>query len=376
MIINVFKAADILPACADLQSGDILEIPAGTYVNGLIGIKPGVNNITIRGLGAGAALSSVTLPGEVRPPTFAGKGWGAMVGKGICVVYGDDLTVENIAFTGASVSSQNGAGIRHFGRNITLKRCGFFGNQMGFLGAGDIEATEVIEGGSAWMEDCVFEKNGNPLSLCHNIYLGRYERGVFNRVTSTAVLKDGILLKSRARTNVLWDCVLRDNEGRGSYCVDLSGGIALIGGKKTVIQKGLNATNGSKAVYYSVFRDPDGPHEFVMHDATMECLLQYPGNFVRVENAMADGTLVPVAGSVDRNTMTYMPTFNKNTGKPDGLNYGHEPIRVPAGVAVGENLLVPFGSQPPAEVPFVLTPENVDELIASSRTLDTTAAMA
>src|SRR5690349_4193048 len=49
-----------IEACVRLRNGDTIEIDAQIYLNGLIGIPEGVNNITIRGVGAPGARAVLT----------------------------------------------------------------------------------------------------------------------------------------------------------------------------------------------------------------------------------------------------------------------------------------------------------------------------
>src|SRR3982751_2116241 len=102
-----------LEACERLRTGDTLEIEAETYVNGLIGIRRGVNRITIRGVGppgAVAHLQAVPIDGKKMPPSFGYGRYQSMAYKGLCVIEGNDVTVENLKFSGARSFQFNGAG--------------------------------------------------------------------------------------------------------------------------------------------------------------------------------------------------------------------------------------------------------------------------
>ena len=59
----------------------------------------------------------------------------ACAGKAIWVIAGDDVTVENITFSGARVPDQNGAGIRAEGKNLTVRSSRFYDNENGILAA-------------------------------------------------------------------------------------------------------------------------------------------------------------------------------------------------------------------------------------------------
>src|SRR6202142_959275 len=81
-------------AIAASQNGDVIQVQAGTYTNDFATIK---TNITIEGVGG-----MVNLVATVPPPN----------GKAILVT-NTDVTLDNIAFSGAKVADGNGAGIRY-----------------------------------------------------------------------------------------------------------------------------------------------------------------------------------------------------------------------------------------------------------------------
>ena len=71
----------------------------------------------------------------------------ACAGKAIWVISGADVTVENIAFSGARVPDQNGAGLGAEGRSLTdALRRRFFDNENGILAAAVAGSTISIEG--------------------------------------------------------------------------------------------------------------------------------------------------------------------------------------------------------------------------------------
>ena len=78
------------------------------------------SKLTLRGIGQGR----VKLPAN-------GKHAG---GKAIWVIAGNDVTVENIEFSGARVPDRNGAGIRPEGQNLTVRNCRFYDCEDGILG--------------------------------------------------------------------------------------------------------------------------------------------------------------------------------------------------------------------------------------------------
>jgi hypothetical protein len=114
------------------KDGDTILIDtAGQYSGDVCIVRP--NNLTIRGVGPGRAKLAA-----------AGRDAG---GKGIWVTAGNDITAENIEFSGARVRDRNGAGIRAEGKNLTLRNCRFYDCENGILGGN----------GEMLIERCSFE---------------------------------------------------------------------------------------------------------------------------------------------------------------------------------------------------------------------------
>ena len=94
-------------------------------------------------------------------------------GKAIWVITGDDTTVENVEFTGATVADSNGAGIRQEGKNLTVRGCYFHDNQDGIL-AGD--KPPARRSSSKRTE---FAHNGAGDGQSHNLYINHVDKLVF-----------------------------------------------------------------------------------------------------------------------------------------------------------------------------------------------------
>ena len=86
-------------AAPHVQSGDVVEIFPGTYG----GAWFWSSNITIVGMGPG-----VIIQGSLTQ------------GKGLFVLSGTNVTVQNITFKGANNYDGNGAGINFTGTNLTV----------------------------------------------------------------------------------------------------------------------------------------------------------------------------------------------------------------------------------------------------------------
>ena len=131
--------------CAALTAatdGDTVEISAGSYTGDTC--QFGANSLTIRGVGGKAVLGiDGTAPARC---------------KGLWVVAGKDVLIEDVEFSGAHLrptdtfvqsgtcaADKNGAGIRWEGGNLTLRRCVFHDNDNGILGGNDAQAALLIE---------------------------------------------------------------------------------------------------------------------------------------------------------------------------------------------------------------------------------------
>jgi hypothetical protein len=79
-------------AIAAAKDGDTVEIDAGLYRRDVCAVRP--NNLTLRGVNGRAHLEAADASAQ---------------GKAIWVIKGNNVVVENIEFSGASVPDQNGA---------------------------------------------------------------------------------------------------------------------------------------------------------------------------------------------------------------------------------------------------------------------------
>src|SRR5689334_2318055 len=166
-------------AIAAAADGDTIEIDAaGNYDGDVCGIAK--NRLTLRGIGGRAKIDA------------AQKNFG---GKGTWVISGNDTTVENIEFSGATVPDQNGAGIRQEGNNLTVRGCYFHDNDDGILSGGSAQSQILIE----YSE---FANNGFGDGYSHNMYIGH--EGKFTlRYSYSHDSKIGHLVKSRAAENYI-----------------------------------------------------------------------------------------------------------------------------------------------------------------------------
>ncbi len=191
-------------AAAAAKSGDTVLIAAGIYSGDVCSWT--VPNLLLRGVSQFAHMRA--------------DGANA-AGKGTWVMDADNITVENIEFSGASVPDQNGAGIRAEGGNLTVRNCYFHGNENGIL----------ADGKDILIEYSQFEANGLGDGYTHNMYIGHIDTFTL-RYCYTHHAKIGHNIKSRARKNYILDNRSLDGaDGTASYELDLpNGGLAVIAG--------------------------------------------------------------------------------------------------------------------------------------------------
>jgi hypothetical protein len=200
-------------AAKTARDGDVIEIEAGVYDGDVaVWIQ---NNLTIRGIGDRA---HVHVRGRLAED------------KGIWVVKGRDMTIENAEFSGARGPHRNGSGIRGEGVGLTLRDCYFHDNDTGLLAGGGSQSNILVERSE-------FGANGGSDGRSHNIYIASARTFTFRASYSHhAMVGHGV--KSRAATNcILYSCIMDEVIGTSSYAVDLcEGGLSYLIGN--VLQKG------------------------------------------------------------------------------------------------------------------------------------------
>lgn len=218
-------------AAAIAVSGDVIEIDAGVYQNDVVVWRQ--NNLTLRGVGGYAHMQGT----QVIPYT---PGVDTQNGMGIWVTNGSGIVVENIEFSGARVTDENGAGIRANGNGLTVCNSYFHDNENGILGG----AGEVL------IEYSEFNHNGFGDGYTHNLYIdGAVTRFVF-RHNYTHRARIGHELKSRAVENHILYNRLMNEDGDASYTIDIpNGGLTYIVGN--LVQQGPNTDNSTVINYGS-----------------------------------------------------------------------------------------------------------------------------
>lgn len=210
-------------AAAVANNGDVIEIDAGLYVGDVAVWTQ--NDLTIRGINGRAHLEA--------------NGNNAL-GKGIWVIQGNNTTVENIEFSGATVPDENGAGIRQEGAGLTVRNCYFHDNENGILGPDD--------GGDVLIEYSEFANNGFGDGFTHNMYILDAKSFTlrFNYIHHARI---GHNVKSRAQENyILYNRIMDERTGTSSYAIDLpNGGRSFIIGN--LIQQGPDNDNSTIISY-------------------------------------------------------------------------------------------------------------------------------
>ncbi len=208
-----------------VQDGDTVEIDAGLY-SGDVGTWT-KSDLLIRGVG-----------GQYAHLDANGKN---ASGKGIWVISGNNTTIENIEFSGATVPDNNGAGIRQEGENLTVRHCYFHDNEDGIL-AGDNANSDIF------IEYSEFANNGYGDGYSHNMYINHVHSFILEYSYSHNA-KVGHCVKSRAQNNfIIYNRIMDENDGTSSYLINLpNGGRTLIIGN--VCMKGT-LSQGSALLDY------------------------------------------------------------------------------------------------------------------------------
>jgi hypothetical protein len=261
----------IAAAAAMAHDGDTVEIEAGDYIDGVATWTQ--NGLTLRAVGGRARISQRGASAE---------------GKAIWVIKGDNVLVENLEFSGASVPDRNGAGIRHEGGRLTVRNCLFEQNQMGLLSWNDMRGELVIER-SEFRDNRLTSTYRTSDDVGHQIYVGAIGRFTL-RESYVHHGAFGHLVKSRARENRIVNNRITDEVGgRSSYELEFpNGGIAYVIGN--IIGQSADTENQDLISFGAEgYRWPR--NEFYLVSNTLVDDLPRGGKFVRVRDG-ADRVLV------------------------------------------------------------------------------------
>jgi hypothetical protein len=225
----------IRQAAAAATAGTVIEVDPGNYPDDIVVWR--TNNVTVRGMGS------------VRPHVYATKvipyasGNDLQNGKGLWVVDGTGVRIENFELSGAKVTDQNGAGVRGEGRNLTICNSYLHDNEDGFLG--EAYGTLTIEYSS-------FANNGIGDGHTHNVYVddgGTPDSTLVFRYNDSSHSIIGHMLKTRAPVNyILYNRMMDEADGTSSYNIDVSNG-GLVYAIGNVLQQGPNTDNSAIIAY-------------------------------------------------------------------------------------------------------------------------------
>jgi hypothetical protein len=211
-------------AFAKAQTGDIVEIAGNkTYSGDVCTIN--ANDLTVRGINGRPKIDA------------AGKN---AQGKGIWVVKGNNIKVENVEMYGAKVPDQNGAALRLEGTHFTLRSSYLHNNENGILSGANANSNIVVE----YSE---FAFNGIGDGRTHNLYVGNVASLNF-RYNYSHDANVGHNLKSRAKLNTISYNRFSSTTSKPSYEIDLpNGGTSYVIGN--VIHQPSNHNNPGMLAY-------------------------------------------------------------------------------------------------------------------------------
>lgn len=279
-------------AFAVAKPGDVVEIAGNTTYSGdVCAIR--TSNLTVRGVNGRPKIDA------------AGKN---AMGKGIWVVQGNDVVIENVEMFGAKVADKNGAALRLEGTNFTLRRAYLHDNENGIL-SGVNTASKIV------IEYSEFGHNGNGTGQTHNLYIGQAGSLSF-RYNYSHDADVGHNLKSRALVNTIAYNRFSSSapgvagSGKPSYEIDLpnAGTSYLIG---NVIQQ-PSANSNAALVSYGVEGASNPGHDLYVVNNTFLNDDSARGNFVfvgagvskkiRLQNNIfaGTGTLTNQVGAVEK----------------------------------------------------------------------------
>jgi len=279
-----------------VQNGDTILIDFATYKNDPQ-VKWDKNNLYIKGIGGRPRLEAGSIIAN-----------DASNGKGIFVISGANVTVDNIEFANAAVIDRNGAGIRQEGANLNIFRCKFVGNEMGILCGNiancktTIEYSEFFNGGSTF----------NP-GYQHNIYINHIDTFVFQYNYSHDAIAEGHELKSRATNNIIRYNRIANEVSTDSRTIDLpNGGTAIIVGN--IIEQGPNSANTNLFGYGLEGLSNPAPHNVWICNNTF-INKKTTGSFIHVQSG-TDTLFVKnniIGGAVTSGILVGIPDFLDST---------------------------------------------------------------
>ena len=301
-------------AIAVAADGDTILIDQALYTNDTCHWT--TNNLTLIG---------ILGPGGVRPHiddtglTDTAHTGHLAFHKGIWNPAGNNTVVQNMEFSGATLSNDdgaNGAGIRQDGVNLKVLNCYFHDNQDGILESN-------IAGSNIEIRYSEFARNGVSIpsldsgyGFTHNLYIGHCASLIFS-FNYTHDANVGHLLKSRAAVNYILYNRITGEGGTDSFEIDLpSGGTSYVIGN--LIQQGKKTQNDTILSYGEEGFGTNGTDLYVVNNSFVN-QNQRTGTFVY----MAPAVTTP---AVLQNNLFYGPgTITTQTNAIFQTNYTGDP---------------------------------------------------
>jgi hypothetical protein len=315
-------------AIAAAHDGDVIEITGNTTYSGDV-CYIARNNLTIRGVNGRPKIDA------------AGKNAG---GKGIWVVDGNNLTVDNVEMYGAKVPDANGAAFRLEAAGFTLRNSFLHDNQNGILSNPNANSDIVIE-------NTEFGHNGAGDGQSHNLYIGHVKSLTF-RYNFSHDANIGHNLKSRADTNLIAYnrfSSLNPGEtgstaaGKPSYEIDLpNAGTSYIIGN--IIQQPSTPSNTAMLAYGEEGATNAGSDLYVINNTFVNDYAS-GGTFMFISGK------VPTPAVVQNNIFAGVGVFSTQASTIDRTNYRSASPSFANRAAydlhpVGSALMIDAGSDP------------------------------
>lgn len=276
----------------------------------------------------GTALYNATqapiMDGDLVFPNQGGGGGDADKGIWVLTTAADNIEIKGISFKRARSSGANGAGIRIYttvpATNLLIQYCKFEDCEDGILGGSS--------GDSIRVEYSEFLSNGTVDAQAHNMYIGNC-RSFTLRYSYTHKSIGGHLIKTRALNNYIEYNRITQEDGTGSYEVDIpDGGRSFVIGN--VIEQGANAGN-SRLVRYAEESTTNPSQELYVFNNTFAnefstaTYVQVAGTpAFQIKNCIFYGLGSVSSGGSPTTSNNYQENPQANTAKfvnPSGYDY-------------------------------------------------------
>ncbi|MGA9394184.1 MAG: hypothetical protein WCA83_04120 [Azonexus sp.] len=303
------KVATLTEAAQLARDGDVIEIRPGNYRR-----QPAIwtqRNLLIRGTG--------------QRPVMIADGNSAE-DKGLWVVRGGNIRIENIEFRGARVREANGAGIRLESGHLSIHACRFVDNEFGLM-TGNLASISLD------ITDSEFaDAPRDDRDVHHLLYVGAIGKFVLRGSRFTNGYH-GHLVKSRARENyVLYNMLADGLSGEASYELEFpNGGVAYVIGN--VIAQSAGTDNSSIVGYGAEGQRWPENALYLSHNTLVND--HHTGNFLQLMNekfpagvdVWAINNLTVGNGDVNRPARGRFEG-NRSAARSELIEYGGLPLRL------------------------------------------------